>query len=95
MARASEQALAELRELLRQLRGIKGLTEKSSGIFYWKAHAFVHFHEETREEGQRAILADIKKVPGTGFDRMSVDTPEQQRKLVDEAKKRVKRLEDD
>jgi Spy/CpxP family protein refolding chaperone len=34
-------------------------------------------------------------VPGTGFDRMSVDTPEQQRKLVDEAKKRVKRLEDD
>ncbi|MDE2048133.1 MAG: hypothetical protein KGJ44_06985 [Betaproteobacteria bacterium] len=94
MAHASDTALAGLRELLRQLRAVPGLTEKRPGTYYWKSQAFIHFHEEPSEGGVR-LSADIKKVPGSGFDRLPVDTPEQQRRLLDEARKRARKLEDD
>lgn len=90
MAHASPEDLSAYVSLLRQLREIKGLTEKRPGIYYYKAMAFLHFHNT---EG--VIDADMKKVPGSGFDRFAVSTPEQQRRLVDEAKKRVKKLQDE
>jgi hypothetical protein len=90
MAHATPEDLSALTALLRQLREIKGLTEKRPGIYYYKANAFIHFHNN-----ESVIEADMKKVPGSGFDRYAVGTAEQQRKLVDEAKKRVRKLEDD
>lgn len=89
MAHADAAALARLLPLLRQLREIKGLREMKPGIFYLKGSAFLHFHED-----QGLLIADLKK-SGGGFDRYPVDTPPGQRKLVDEAKRRVARSEED
>jgi hypothetical protein len=90
MAHADEAALARLLPLLRQLREIKGLREMKPGIFYLKGGAFIHFHDEAG-----ALIADLKKAGGSGFDRYSVDAAPGQRKLVDDAKRRVAKLDED
>lgn len=89
MAHADEAALARLLPLLRQLREIKGLREMKPGIFYLKGSAFIHFHDEAG-----ALVADLKKAGG-GFDRYPVDAAPGQRKLVDDAKRRVARHDED
>ena len=90
MAHADEAALLRLLPLLRQLREIKALREMKPGIFYLKGSAFIHFHDEAG-----ALVADLKKQSGTGFDRYGVDTPSGQRKLVDDAKRRLNRHDED
>jgi hypothetical protein len=90
MAHANEAALQALLPLLRQLRDIKGLREMKPGIFYCRGAAFVHFHDEAG-----VLVADLKKAGGGGFDRYAVDTPSAQRKLVDDAKRRAGRGDDD
>lgn len=90
MARADAQALQTLLPLLRQLREIKGVQEKSPGIFYARRDAFVHFHDDAG-----VLHADLKKPGGSGFDSFPLATPAEQRKLVDEARLRAKRLEED
>lgn len=90
MAHADEEALRRLTPLLRQLREIKGLREMKPGIFYLKGSAFIHFHDEAG-----ALVADLKKPGGSGFDRYPVDAPPGQRKLVDDAKRRVAKLDED
>jgi len=90
MAHASPEALKPLLPLLRQLREIKGLTEKQPGIFYLRSSAFLHFHD-----AQGTLYADLKKAGGMGFERYAVDTPPQQRKLVDDAKRRAGKLDED
>jgi len=89
MARADAEALRSLLPVLRQLREIKGVKEKSAGIFYGRNEAFIHFHVQ---EG--ALFADLKK-PGGGFDRYPLATPAEQRKLVEDAKLRARRFDDD
>lgn len=90
MAHADEAALARLLPLLRQLREIKGLREMKPGIFYLKGSAFIHFHDDGG-----ALVADLKKAGGSGFDRYPVDAPPGQRKLVDDAKRRAARSDED
>ena len=90
MAHADEAALTRLLPLLRQLREIKGLREMKPGIFYLKGSAFIHFHDDAG-----ALVADLKKNGGGGFDRYPVDAPPGQRKLLDDAKRRVARSDDD
>lgn len=90
MAHASPEALQPLLPLLRQLREIKGLKEKQPGIFYLRSNAFLHFHDE-----QGTLYADLKKAGGMGFERYALDTPPQQRKLVDDAKRRAAKLDED
>ena len=90
MARADAQALQTLLPVLRQLREIKGVQEKTPGIFYARRDAFLHFHAEAG-----VLFADLKKAGGTGFDRFMLATPAEQRKLVDEARLRARRLEED
>lgn len=90
MAHASPEALKPLLPLLRQLREIKGLTEKQPGIFYLRSNAFLHFHDD-----QGTLYADLKKAGGMGFERYALDTPPQQRKLVDDAKRRAGKLDED
>lgn len=90
MAHANEVALQPLLPLLRQLRELKPLREKSPGIFYLKGSAFLHFHDAAG-----TLVADLKKAGGSGFDHYPVDTPTDQRKLVDDAKRRIAKLEED
>ncbi len=90
MAHADAKALEPVQPLLRQLRDIKSLKEVKPGIFYCRGAAFVHFHAE-----QGVLVADLKKPGASGFDRYPVDTPPAQRKLVDDAKRRASRADDD
>ena len=90
MAHANESALQALLPLLRQLRDIKGLREVKPGIFYCRGAAFVHFHDEAG-----TLVADLKRAGGSGFDRYAVDTAPGQRKLVDDARRRAGRGDDD
>ena len=90
MARADDEALKKLLPLLRRLREIKGVQETKPGVFYARRDAFIHFHDEAG-----VVFADLKKPGGSGFDRFALDTPAQERKLVDEARLRAKRLDDE
>ena len=90
MSHADPKALEPLQAVLRQLREIKGLKEVKPGIFYCRGAAFLHFHDE-----QGTLVADLKKPGGSGFDRYPVGTPPAQRKLVDDAKRRAGRGDDD
>ncbi len=90
MAHAGPESLATLQETIRQLRAIPQLREKTPGTFHLVGQAFVHFHET---EGR--LHADLRKASGTGFDRYPVDTSPEQRKFIDEAKRRATRLVDD
>jgi hypothetical protein len=55
MARASKDTLDKITLVLASLRAQHALTEKSPGIFYLKASAFAHFHEDSD-----GIFIDIK-----------------------------------
>jgi hypothetical protein len=90
MAHADPNALEPVQMVLRQLRDIKGLKEVKPGIFYCRGAAFLHFHDD-----QGVLMADLKKPGGSGFDRYPVDTPPAQRKLVDDARRRAGRGDDD
>ena len=90
MARADAEALKTLLPILRQLREIKGLKETQPGTFDARRDAFIHFHDEGG-----ALIADLKKAGGSGFDRFPLATPPEQRKFVDEARLRARRFDDD
>ena len=90
MARADAEALKTLQPLLRQLREIKGVKETQPGVFYARRDAFIHFHDEAG-----VLHADLKKPGGSGFDRFALASAVDQRKLVDEAKLRARRLDDE
>ena len=90
MARADADALRNLLPVLRQLREIKGVKETQPGVFYARRDAFIHFHDDGG-----VLYADLKKPGGSGWDRFAVATAAEQRKLVDEAKLRARRLDDD
>ena len=90
MARADAEALRPLLPLLRQLREIKGVKEMQPGVFHARREAFIHFHDEGG-----VLHADLKKAGGSGFDRFPLATAAEQRKLVDEARLRARRFDDD
>ena len=55
MKHASKKALDSLEGLLKRIRQTKLLKEKSTGIFYKKSQAFLHFHEDSK-----GLFADLK-----------------------------------
>jgi hypothetical protein len=69
--------LDELEPLLVQLRSFDDLTERKRGVFYIKAKAFLHFHED----GDDDAFADVK-LDGTEFRRLRVTTKREQARLV-------------
>ena len=90
MAHAGPQALARLQASIRQLRAIAQVREKQPGIFYLGGQAFAHFHDDGG-----TLFGDLKKATGIGFDRYPVDTPPDQRKFIDEARRRAVKLVDE
>lgn len=76
MKHASAATLQALAPLLMQLRTLPGLVERKPGIFYLRAHAFLHFHEDAA-----GLFADVK-LDGKQFERHAVSTPAQQHTLL-------------
>jgi hypothetical protein len=62
--------------VLEQLRGIDGLVERKTGVFYRRSKAFLHFHVDDDD-----LYADVR-LDGVGFERMKVTTKPEQRALV-------------
>ncbi|MEO6747474.1 MAG: hypothetical protein ABIS28_16505 [Caldimonas sp.] len=90
MPQADAAALQAMQALLRQLREIKGVREVRPGVFQVRSIAFIQFISDGG-----SLHAELKKPGGSGFDRFALDTPAHQRKLVDEARLRAARLDDD
>ncbi len=68
MKHAGPIALDALEPLLRRLRTLPGLKEKTRGVFYLKSRAFLHFHEDPT-----GLYADIRAPGDSDFERLSAD----------------------
>ena len=89
MAQPDEAALQRLLPLIRQLRALPGLREARPGVFQMKGSVFLQFQDDAG-----ALFGELKRSRG-GVDRYPVDTPVGQRKLLDDAKRRVDRGDDE
>jgi hypothetical protein len=79
MKHAGAGALDRLEPLLAQIRALGGLQEKRRGVFYLKARAFLHFHEDPA-----GLFADLR-VAGDDFERLKVDERAGAQTLVERA----------
>ena len=75
MRHAGREALDALESLLRDLRSVDGLREKSRGVFYRKSRAFLHFHEDPS-----GLYADVRFE--AVFERLRATTRAEQRVLL-------------
>ena len=66
MKHAGPAALDQLEPLLNEIRALEGLKEKARGVFYRRARAFLHFHEDPS-----GLHADLR-IAGDDFDRYRV-----------------------
>ena len=76
MRHARPEDLTPLAAVLERLRAFPGLTEKKPGTFYRGSKAFLHFHVDAA-----GLFADVR--PAGEWERLQVDSPEQQRVLLD------------
>ncbi len=83
-------ALAKLQETLRQLRAIPQVREERPGSYALLGKPFLRLHDDAG-----ALSAELRKASGSGFDRFRLDAAPDQRKLVDEAKRRATRFVDE
>ena len=90
LTQAGPGALMTLQEVLRQVRAIASLREKRPGAFHLLGQPYLQFGEA---DGK--LQAELRKLSGTGFDRYPVDTVPEQRRFVDEAKRRAAKLGDE
>jgi hypothetical protein len=91
MPQPDPETLAALAPLRRQLRDIKGLTELRAGVFVCAGRPLVEFvMRETK------AVAELRgSGPGQTVARYELADPVATRKLVDEARRRVARMDDD
>lgn len=75
MRHAQSDALDQLEEVLAALRRFPQLREKTRGIFYRGAQAFLHFHEDPA-----GLFADVKC--GAAFTRLRVSTKAERSALL-------------
>jgi len=76
MRHARPEDLDAIEPLLEQLRTMRGIREKSPGIFYRGSKAFLHFHVDGDD-----FFADVR-LGGPGFERMRTTTKADQRALI-------------
>jgi hypothetical protein len=79
MKHAGPQALEALESLLEEIRTIPGVVERKRGIFYRRATAFLHFHEDPA-----GMFADLRS--GEDFERYAVNTKAEIARLLHAAK---------
>jgi hypothetical protein len=84
MKHAGDLALDQLEGLLAELRALPGLTEKKRGVFYRRARAFLHFHEDPK-----GLFADVRDAEGRDFERIDVTDEPGRRQLVAIARLRL------
>ncbi len=75
MKHVSRAGLDELEDLLRELRSVDGLKEKTRGVFYRGSRAFLHLHEDPS-----GLYADVRV--DAGFERFRVTTKAERKRLV-------------
>jgi hypothetical protein len=75
MKHATSAALDRLEPLLRELRAVGGIREKSRGTFYRGSRAFLHFHEHGDD-----FFADMRI--GEDFERFPATTEGQRKALL-------------
>ena len=75
MKHAQSDALDSLEPLLREIRLIPGLVERSRGVFYRRSKAFLHFHEDPS-----GIHADVRI--DAKFERYRAETASEQLALL-------------
>jgi hypothetical protein len=68
--------LVDIDALLAELRRLDGLQERSTGVFYVRSRAFLHFHEDGDD-----VYADVR-LDGDDFERRRVTTRREQAALV-------------
>ena len=76
MRHARAEDLAPIEQLLDRLRHEPALRERAPGTFYRGSRAFLHFHVDPA-----GLFVDVR--PGATWERLQVDTPDQQRALLD------------
>jgi len=85
MKHVTSTGLDELDGLLRDLRGVDGLAERSRGVFYRGSRAFLHFHEDPT-----GLYADVR-LDGVEFERMRVTTKAERKKLLSRVRAAARR----
>jgi hypothetical protein len=75
MRHARADALDRLEPLLSEIRTVPGLVEKSRGVFYWRAKAFLHFHDDPS-----GAHADVRQ--GLEFERYRVEAEDERAALL-------------
>jgi hypothetical protein len=82
MKHARAEALDGIEPLLKRLRTIEGLKEKSRGCFYLGGKGYLHFHEHGEDE----LYADI----GTGaLERLPAMTAAQRKLILERAVREI------
>jgi hypothetical protein len=76
MKHAGSDALDRLEPLLKEVRSIPNIVERSRGVFYRRSKAFLHFHDDPS-----GLHADMRR--DVEFERFRVETPEEQTRLLD------------
>jgi len=85
MRHVSSAGLDELDGLLRDLRAMEALEERSRGVFYRGSRAFLHFHEDPT-----GLYADVR-LDGVEFERMRVSTKAERKKLLSRVRAATRR----
>jgi hypothetical protein len=85
MKHVTSAGLDELDGLLRDLRGVDGLAERSRGVFYRGSRAFLHFHEDPT-----GLYADAR-LDGAEFERMRVTTKAERKRLLSRVRAATRR----
>lgn len=82
--------LQPIQETLRQLRAIPQLREKQAGVYTLLGQTFAQFREV-----DGGLVVELRKASGSGTDRFALGTATDQRKFIDEAKRRATRFVDE
>jgi len=82
MIHATATALNKLEPLLKRLRTLPTLKEKSRGIFYYKSKAFLHFHEDAQ-----GLFADVSI--SSSWTRFSVNSVIEYQQLIEVVKAEI------
>ena len=83
-------AVVRLTDVMRQLRAIPQVRERAPGTFVLVGQPFVQI-----DEAGDVLVAQLRKLSGTGFDAFPVGEPPDRRRFVDEAKRRAAKITDD